>query len=159
MALRISRNIEGSLAQFIEAQLIVDGWKNITVYKGFARAYNTPAPVITVRCSDSDHPPFEIGSNATVRETLVFVDIFGSNEGNKLDLKDWLVEVLKNGVDYYAYTLTAGEVSSKVKDGKVNIITMKDSPIDFSTPKNELSINDRNRWLITLTVDIGKIET
>ena len=159
MSLRISRNIEGSFVQFIEAQLIVDGWSNISVYKGFARAYSTPTPIITVRASDSDHPPFEIGSNATVRETLVFVDVFGSNEGNRLDLKDWLVEILKNGVDYYTYTLTAGEVSSKVKDGKVNIITMKDSPIDFSTPKNELATQDKYRWLVTLTVETGKIET
>jgi len=159
MALRISRNIEGSLVEFIEAQLIVDAWQNITVYKGFARAYETTPPIITVRCSDSEHPPFEIGSTATTRETLVFIDVFGSNEGNRLDLKDWLVAILKNGVDYYNYTLTDGDVSSKIQDGKISIITMRDSPIDFSTPKNELSTQDRHRWLITLTVEIGKIET
>ena len=159
MSLRISRNLEGSIVQFIEAQLILDAWKNITVYKGFARAYKTATPIITVRASDSDHPQFEIGSTATVRETLIFIDVFGSNEENRLDLKDWLVEILKNGVTYYAYTLTAGEVTSKVKEGKIRIITMKDSPINFNTAKNELATQDKYRWLVTLTVETGKIET
>lgn len=161
MAYRINRNICASFVDYITAQLVTDGWTGITVLKGTSKVYDTTPPIITVHCSDTDHSHIEIGDNSTRRETLVFINIYGADSGIGLveDLKDWLVEVIKNGIDYCEYTIASGVVHSKPKTGIINILTIKDSPIDFDTPKNELNIRDRWRWLLTLTVETGKIET
>lgn len=161
MSYRVNRNICASIVDFLTAQLVIDGWSGITVLKGTSRVYDTTPPIITVRMSDSNHLPVEIGDDSTRRETLVFVDIYGADSGIGLveDLKDWVVEVIKNGINYYNYTIVNGVVSSKILDGKISFLTTKDSPINFDTPKNELDIRDRYRWLISLTVATDKIET
>ena len=160
MAYRINRNITASLIDFINAQLVVDGWDGITVLKGHSRVYDTEPPIIAVRCSDTEHSHIEIGDNSTMRETIIFIDIFGSDSGWGLveDLKDWLIEILKDGCTYYLYTISNGEVSEKISDGKVKVLTIKDAPVNLNTPKSELDVRDRWRWLITLTVETGKIE-
>ena len=159
MAYRTSRNISGSIIDFLKAQLITDGWVGIEIQKGSAKVYDTNPPIITVRLSDSTHISSEIGSTSTTRETLLFLDIYGSDMGLTEDLKDWLVSSIKAGVDYYEYVITAGAIYSKTKTGKIQFLTIKDSPINFDTPKNELSIQDRWRWLVTATIATDKIET
>lgn len=159
MAYRTTRNLIASIINFLEAQLIADGWANILVQKGNAKVYDTNPPIITVRLSDSSHTPNEIGSVSTTRETLLFLDIYGSDMGLTEDLKDWLISSIKAGVDYYEYVITAGAIYSKTKTGKINFLTIKDSPINFGTSKSELSIQDRWRWLVTATIATDKIET
>lgn len=161
MAYRVNRNITKSIKDFITDQLVADGWSGITCLKGASRVYKTTPPIITIHCSDTEHLHIEIGDNSTRRETLVFINIYGADSGIGIveDLKDWLVEVLKNGVDYFEYVIVSGTVYSKTKTGRVNFLSIKDSPIDFATPKNELNVRDRWRWLITLSVETGKIET
>ena len=161
MAYRVNRNICKSIKDFITAQLIVDGWNGITVLKGASRVYDTVPPVITVRLNESDHLPIELGDNCTRRETLVFIDVYGSDSGIGLveDLKDWLIEVLKKGVDYYEYVIVADDVHSKTKTGRVSFLHLKDSPINFDTDKSELNIRDKWRWLVTSPVATDKIET
>ena len=161
MSYRTSRNITKSIKDFITTQLVIDGWTGITVLKGNSRVYNSTPPIIAVRVSDSEHLPIEVGSDSTTRETLLFLDIYGADSGIGLveDLKDWLVSVIKSGIDYYEYTITSGVVSAKVLDGKITFITIKDSPINFDTPKNELDIRDRYRWLVKCLIETGNTET
>lgn len=161
MAYRVNRNITKSIKDFITDQLVTDGWTGITVLKGTSRVYNAIPPIITVHCSDTDHSHIEIGDNSTRRETLVFINIYGADSGIGLveDLKDWITEVIKNGVDYCEYTIASGIVHSKSKTGTINILTIKDSPIDFDVDKSTINVRDRWRWLISLTVETGKIET
>ena len=161
MSYRTNRNLTKSIKDFITDQLVTDGWSGITVLKGNSRVYDSTLPVITVRLSDSSHLPIEIGDNSTTRETLLFLDIYGADSGMGMveDLKDWLVSVIKGGVDYYEYVIVSGAVHSKTKTGRIDFLTIKDSPINFGTPKNELSIQDRYRWLVTATIATDKIET
>ena len=159
MGYRPSRNLTASIIDYITAQLIVDGWSGVTVMKGNAKVYDTAVPIIAVRLSDSSHTPNEIGSTSTIRETLLFLDIYGSDMGLTEDLKDWAISSIKSGINYYEYVITAGVVHSKTKTGKIQFITIKDSPINFDTPKNELSIQDKWRWLISATIATDKIET
>lgn len=158
---RINRNITASVIQYIEDQLVADGWSGITVLKGLARAYDTEPPIITVRCSDSDHNHVEIGDNSTTRETIVFIDIFGADSGMGLveDLKDWLIEILRNGCTYYQYTITAGAISEKISAGKITFLTLNDSPVDLNLDRATMHKIDRWRWLITARAETGLIET
>jgi len=161
---RISRNIEASLIQYIIDQLVTDKWLNINVEKTFARIYkdargsDTKKPYICIRVSDTTHEAVEIGSNSTYRIPLVFIDIFGVDDGNRLDLKDYLVSILKNGFNYYEYNISNGAVQSKVKNGKIRVLSIADTPVDFNINKNELDMVDRYRHLLTLTIDLGKVE-
>ena len=161
MAYRTSRNLTASIVDFITAQLITDEWQGITVIKGNSKVYDTVPPVITVRLSDTDHLPIQIGDNSTTRETLLFLDIYGSNNGIGLveDIKEWLVSIIKNGIIYYEYVITNGVVFSKTNIGKISFLNIKDSPINFDTPKNELDVRDRWRWLVTATIETRIIET
>ena len=161
MAYRTSRNITASIVDFLKAQLVADGWSGITVLKGSSRVYNTTPPVITVRLSDSNFLPVEIGDNATRRETLLFLDIYGADSGMGMveDLKDWLVSVIKNGVDYFEYVISSGQVHSKIKVGRIDFLTIKDSPINFDADRATLDVRDKWRWIVSATIETGISET
>jgi hypothetical protein len=75
-----------------------------------------------------------------------------------LDLKDFLIEILKHGLPYYEYTIDNGEVSEKTENGRIRVINIEDTPVDFDTPKDKLDPHDRYRTLLTLTVSLGRIE-
>ena len=158
MPYRISRNIEASFIDYITDQLVTDKWSGINVERTFAKVYEANPPIVCVRLSDTVHEKVEIGSNATYRIPLIFIDIFGSDDGNRLDLKDWLVSILKDGFDYYEYNISNKVVQSKVRNGSIRVLEIKDTLINFDTNKNDLSVQDRYRHLLTLTIDLGRVE-
>lgn len=157
MAYRISRNIEASILRYISS-LVASDWSGVTVEKSFARAYTIKVPVICVRLGPSTHTKAEIGSDSTIRESQVFIDIMASDDGNRLDLKDYLVEHLKSGIPYNIYTIHNGEIESEVASGTLRVLKIDDKPIDFDTNKDKLDVHDRYRHMLTLTVSLGNIE-
>jgi len=157
MAYRISRNAEASIIQFLETEL-ASAWSGIAVEKSFARIYEIKLPSICVRCRDSIHTKAELGSNSTTREISVLIDIFASDDGMRLDLKDFLIEKLKHGIPYYLYEIENGQIKSKTLNGRLTTLEMTESPINFDTEKSELDSRDRYRHLITLRLSRGKIE-
>jgi len=165
---RTSRNIEATLIEFIEAQLTAGSWTNISVEKGFARVYglaiggDSKKAVICVRMEDTEHPHVQIGDNSTVPERLVFVDIFASSDGQRLDLKDFLVDALRNGCVYYEFvtktTARGSSVDTRTADGRLRILKINDTSINFGTDKTKLDIHDRFRHLLVLTISRGQVE-
>ena len=156
---RYSRNIEASLIDHINQKLSDDGWTNIEVCKGFTRAYDLTVPIVCIRLSDTSYSKVEIGSDSVYRVPLIFIDIFGSSDGNRLDLKDYLVSILKSQIPYYEYTIANGTVQSKVRNGNIEVLEIRDIAINFDINKNELAVQDRFRHLLTLTTELGIIET
>ncbi len=155
---RITRNLEASIIDYIKDELIAGAWNNISVEKTFARIYDLPVPGICVRCGTTEHEKVEIGADSTTRNPQVLIDIFGSDDGLRLDLKDFLIEVLKGGLPYYAYTIANGTVQSKVEDGRIRILEFDDVPVNFDTDREELDPHDRYRHLLTLSISLGKVE-
>jgi len=155
---RTSRNLEASIIQYIEDQLIGD-WTNIRTEKTFARAYDGDLPCICVRCGVTDHTRAEIGETSTYRTATILLDIFAENDGQRLDLKDWLIRKLRNGLPYYEYTIINGKIQDKTQKGRINVLNILDDPIDFDADKNKLDVTDRYRHLITLLVSLGRIES
>jgi len=158
MPYRTSRNLEASVIQYIEDQLAGD-WTNVAVEKTFANVNSSNLPAICVRVGVTDHTKAEIGETSTYRTTNVLLDIFATSDGIRLDLKDYLIEKLKSGLPYYEYTIINGQIQSKTQNGRINVLNIDDVPVDFDVDKNELSVEDRFRHLITLSVSLGRIES
>lgn len=162
---RISRNLEASFIDYIEAQLVTDGWNNVEVEKTFSRIYRdtssseTKKSYICVRLSDTIHDKAEIGNTSTIRTPLVLIDIFGTGDGNRLDLKDWLISILKSGISYYDYVISNGTIQSKTANGRIRVLNIGDTPVDFNIDKNELDVKDRYRHLLSIEISLGRIET
>jgi len=157
MSYRATRNIEASFIEAIQTLMNAD-WSGVSVEKSFSRVYNIALPVICVRVGSTVHNKVEVGSDATMREPQVFIDIFGSDEGNKLDLKDYLVEKLKSGIVYNTYVIHNGTVQTRTASGRIRVLKIDDVPVSFDTEKDKLDVHDRYRTLITLTVSLGKVE-
>jgi len=158
MAYRQSRNIESSIIDYLKTEFNTD-WSSDNVCKSFSRVYDIELPSICVRCGTSDHTWAEIGSNSTVRTSQVLIDIFCSSDGQRLDIKDWLITKVKNGFVYYDYVIVNGAVSSKTANGRIRVLNIDDTPINFEVERSTLDKHDRNRHLITLEISLGRIET
>jgi hypothetical protein len=154
---RISRNLEASIIEFIRDEL-TGSWSDVNVEKTFSRVYEIDLPVILVRCGTATHEKAEIGENSTRRTSSILIDIFADHDGQRLDLKDWLISVVKDGFPYYEYEIVNGQIDSKTQTGKIRVQEITDNPIDFDTPKDNLEPHDRYRHLITLEVTLGQVE-
>lgn len=156
---RVSRNIEASFIEYIETELsATGGWSGVTVTKTFADVDGISLPVICIRCGNTGHTKAQLGDESTVREANLLIDIFAENDGQRLDLKDWLIDKVKAGIPYTEFTINNGTVSNRTINGRIRVIDIDDVPIDFDVPKNELEPPDRYRHLLTLTVSLGKVE-
>ncbi|KKK83261.1 hypothetical protein LCGC14_2795160 [marine sediment metagenome] len=151
------------MVEYIQAQLTAGGWNDVTTEKTFSEVYTLTLPVICVRAQDTDHYKIEIGSESTVRSAMVLIDIFALNDGQRLDLKDFLVSVLKGGCPYYEFiTVRSGRNSSvgtRTLNGRIRVTDIDDTPIDFEVQKSDLDKHDRHRHRLTLEISTGQVET
>jgi len=161
MAYRISRNIEASVIDFLKDELELS-WTNVNIIKGFSKVYELTLPTICVRAENTTYDKVEVGSNSFTRTVQVFIDLFTENDGQRLDLKDTIIESLKDGLPYYEYTiLKQGRTSiieSKEQNGRIRIIKIDDTALNFGTEKEKLDVRDRFRHLLTLSITIGRVE-
>jgi len=155
---RTSRAIEASLIDFLKP-LLEANWGNISVEKTFAKIYDISLPSVCIRVGDTSHAKAEIGDDSTIRTVQVFIDIFASSDGQRLDIKDFIVENIKNGGIFYDYVISGGSVQSKTANGRLRVTSIEDSGINFDTDKEKLDKHDRYRSLITLSISLGRIES
>jgi len=161
---RTSRNIEASIIEYIQSQLTLGGWSNISVVKSFQRVYEIPLDTFTksgalcVRIENTSNLPAEIGDTATRIQPLVFIDVFAVNDGQRLDLKDFLVSILKAGLPYTEYVVNGNTITSRTPNGRIRITKIDDKPVLFTKDKSALAVYDRYRHLLTLTVSLGRVE-
>ena len=154
---QVTRNLEASIIQQLQEYFDAD-WTGVNVEKTFARIYDIDLPSIYVRSGATTHDRAEIGSTDTVREALILIDVFATSDGQKLDLKDYIIRKVKKGFTYYKYTIVDGQIQSKIEDGRIHVITIDENPVNFDDSKDNLDIHDRYRWNIALTVRTGKVE-
>lgn len=161
---RVSRNIEASLIEHIQAELASALWTGISVEKTFSRIYEIPVNTfqkqgaICIRLEDTTHQQAQIGDDSTVILPLVLIDIFATSDGQRLDLKDFIVSTLKNGLSFYEYQVSGDSVSSRTLNGRIRITNMEDTPVNFGVEKSLLNVHDRYRHLISLTISLGRVE-
>jgi len=151
---RISRNIEASLVDFITAELTTDSWTGIGVLKGFPQDYKGKAPFIGVEVLSLDPVKLEIGSKTHIKNYNVKIRIFATNDGQRLDLADWLFDELENDITYYAYTITSGVVSAKVATGKIVIGSWNNNEKELQNTA-DLEKEDKYRHLLSFDVTVA----
>jgi hypothetical protein len=157
---RPSRNIEASFLDYVKDEL-ESVWNDVSVVKTFNAAYTTELPVICIRRGRTSYPRAEIGSTQYVRETLVLIDVFCTSDGQKLDLIDWLVDALKDGLPYYEYVTTkTGRTvtSAKTQNGRIRITNIESSDVNADVERDRLDKVDKFRGLITCTISLGRCE-
>ena len=154
---RISRNIEASFVDYLKENLQTD-WNIERVEKTFAEIKKIELPSVLIRVGDSVHNKVQIGDNATVRDVHVLIDIFATSDGQRLDMKDYIIGKIKSGLDYYEYEIENSQVKNKTQNGRIRILTIDETPINLGTDKQGLDVHDRFRHLIDLTISLGKVE-
>jgi len=155
---RISRNIEASFIDFLKPLLQAD-WGFDRVEKTFAQIYDITVPSVCIRVGDSIHSKAEIGDDATIRDVHVLIDIFATSDGQRLDLKDYIIEKIKNGLNYYEYEKETGQIKTRTQNGRIRVLTIDETLINFGTDKETLDVHDRFRHLIDLTISLGRVES
>jgi len=154
---RISRNIEASSIDYLKSNLQID-WNIDRVEKTFSRIYKIELPSVCIRVGETIHNKVQIGDDSTIRDVHVLINIFATSDGQRLDMKDYIIKKVKNGMDYYDYEIENGQVKNKTKNGRIKVLTINETLVNFGIDKNDLDIHDRYRHLIDLTISLGRVE-
>ena len=162
MGYRPSRNIVATLIDYFTTEIDL-AWSNIEVVNSLADAQIIDIipqkAVVCIRVLDTDYLEVEIGSELRYRKIFVVIDIYASGEGQRLDLKDFIISKLVT-MTYYEYTITNGTVSLKTASGKLIILPsdIKDTIVNLNVDKASLSTQDKNRHRITVKLKLNKVE-
>lgn len=133
-----ARNVERSIIMYLK-ECFDTNWADLgcTVVKGFANALKTEVPLVTVDLEDVDYGYVEIGSNEINKFYYFNINLFARSDGEKLDMVDFLYDVLKEGCPYVeaVYTDSSFKTISVANVGRVR------TKIESS---NNVSILDAN---------------
>jgi len=154
---RETRNIEASVIDFLTSKMAGNG-SNVEVTAVWDEVRKLTLPVVLIRCGTTLHNKVEVGSPSTWREPMVLIDIFATGDGQRLDLKDYIISELKGGCPYYIFEIENRKIKSKTLSGRISITNIDDDPINFDLDKDVLDPSDRYRHLISLTCRTGKVE-
>ena len=149
MSYRISRNIEASIIDRITADLVTASWTGIRVEKSFSEVYKGTLPCICINALEIRPKKLEIGSKTNLKYFTVNIRVFAVNDGQRLDLSDWLLDLLEDDTNYYVYTITNGVVSAKVLTGRIVITKWFDNKKEL-TNTEVLEKEDRYRHLLSM---------
>jgi hypothetical protein len=163
---RTTRAIEASVIDFLKQAFAAEGgWNNITVEKTFKNVYaymvldpNKMKPAVCVRVLNNKVPRIELGTNKYWRTALVMIDIFGTSDGQREDLADFIVSKIIKGVPFYKYTIKGDEILSKVQVGRLRMTVDGDVPVNFNIDKSALAVMDRYRNALSLSATMSNIE-
>jgi hypothetical protein len=162
---RTSRNLESSIIDFLVSMAGQSGgWANLTITKDYKKIYGLPIDAnkqnaaIGVQTTISRNTKVEIGDESTWRTAQVIIDVFATSDGQRMDLKDWLIEIIKHGLPFYQYTVSGSTVTSKVQNGNIRILKIDDAPINLNVDKSMLEVVDRYRHRIGLEVTTSQVE-
>lgn len=150
---RISRSIEASIIDFLKQDLVLNGWV-VRLEKAFSRAYDGTLPCIVVNVADRPMNHREIGSIETKKEFTIEIRLFCRNDGERLDLADYLAETLMEGIDYYEYVIENNIVISKEYEGKICVTKITANRRELDNIQN-LDEDDKYRHLFRLSCRVA----
>jgi len=150
------RNLENSLCDFLNAQAITDGATSIngdTISTRVGRKFENDwsLPCISIYVDSETAPRLEIGSNVRQDSQLMVIDIFATNEGERLDIANWVVNSINNGFPYYTYYFNASdpETPTKVAGRLTHIDFISNNRVNLGQTVDEI---DNHRHKITVNV-------
>ena len=148
-----TRCIELSCLYYLETNLNND-WSGVTVVKTFKKVYSKDVdiPIVCVRLADTASVRREVGSTALEDRHLIIIDVFTRSDAQRLDLKHYIKDKLKDGWVHYDYSHASGdnstlEKSANGRDFVTSFVT--DSRIDIGEAEDD---KDKHRHNITIRV-------
>lgn len=151
---RLSRSVERSIIDYLAEELEHDGWSGIFVEKAFSQIYKGKFPAILVNVSSRPDKRREIGSHFLMKFINVEIRLFCEDDGQRLDLCDWLLEKAISGIPYYEFTITNGQISSKILKGRIVILEITSNRKELVN-LGELAIEDKFRHLLSFTTRVS----
>lgn len=152
---RLSRSLEASLVDAITTAANTS-WNGTRVIKNFTEVYDKKAtmPAICITLAETENPHREVGSTEVLKNHIVNFRIFATDDGMRMDMADWLIDLLKVGFDYYTYTVAGGIVTTKTKAGYININRFTANQKEYLNLEN-IDVRDRYRHLITCEIRVA----
>jgi hypothetical protein len=154
MAYRLSRNVEASVIDKITADLVTDGWTGIYCEKVFSEIYEGHFPAILVNVTDRPEKRLEVGSDGLSDFVNIEIRIFAENDGQKLDLADWILPKIMTGINYYTYNITGGIVSEKILAGRISVLEITANRKELANLEG-LAKEDKYRHLISVRARVA----
>jgi hypothetical protein len=146
---RETRNVELSTIYYLEQSIALD-WTGITVVKSFTNAYKSALPIVCIRLTSPAPKRLEIGSTTLDFDYTISIDIFATDDGQRLDLADYIVNKLKDRWVYYVHTRGTGETLNKVASGGIMVKQfVSNLPIEFNENVDKY---DQHRHFIQIVV-------
>ena len=148
------RNEENSLRDFLTEQAVIDDVTDINgvlvpMRVGRKDDNDWTLPCITVYVDSETAPRLEIGSNIRNDAQIIIIDIFATNEGERLDLAKWVTDVINDGFRYYAYSpnVSNPEAPIKVAGRLMQIDFLSNNRVNLAQTVSEI---DNHRHNITI---------
>jgi hypothetical protein len=151
---RITRNIDASVIDYIEAQLTTDSWSGIRVEVDFSEAYKEPIGCIVINADDNPDTRLEVGSNQLMKTFILEFRLFCTGNGQRKDLRDWLVEKITAGIPYYEYSLSTGVETKSVLKGRISVNRIISNRKELINSEN-LSKYDKYRHIISVNCRVA----
>ena len=153
---QLYRNEENSLRDFLTTEISNDGITDINgnaipVRVGRKEDDNWTLPCIAVYFESETAPRFEIGSNNRDDRQLMIIDIFATDEGERVDLAKWVTDTINDGFRYYTYTVNQStpESPDKVAGALLNVDFLTNGRVNLGQNVDQF---DAHRHQITITV-------
>lgn len=146
---RLSRSVERSIIDFLTEELENDEWNGIYVEKVFSQIYKGKFPAILVNVSSRPDKRRELGTSSLMKFINVELRIFAEDDGQRLDLADYILEKVMPGIPYYKFTVTSGQISEKTLKGRIVILEITANRKELINLEN-LSKEDKFRHLFGL---------
>ena len=159
MDYRLYQNLQNSLVDKLQAQITSDGLtgdnsQSISVRASRKNDDNWALPAISVYFESETATRFELGSNKRDDRQLIIIDIYATNENERLSLAKWLVDTINDGWQYYTYAYNSvnPESPTKTAGGWVNVNFLTNEPVNLVQTVSEI---DAHRHRVSISVWIS----
>lgn len=156
MDYRLYQNLQNSLVQFLQTNisddsLTGDNGASIAVYAGYSRNKTWTLPCISAYMESETLERFEIGSNLRDDRQLLIIDIYGTNENERLSIAKWVVDTINDGWRYFSYSFNVSnpESPNKSSGGMVNVDFLTNTKVALG---QNVDVWDAHRHRVSINV-------
>lgn len=157
-------HLEKSLKKYLEDQIstdtvtvLVDGNNRVPevrISDEFNNDWNLP--VIQLRVDSIQRPKPFIGQTKVTPVYLCIIDIYATNNYERINLAEYIAEKLETGFEFIIFTNNPANANSPLEtvSGHVSTIFLTDQKINLGLNINAV---DKYRHRLTLNMEIGNI--
>lgn len=153
------RCLENSLIDFLNTNLVADAIKDINGVQIVARVgrkedNDWQLPCITAYVDTINLQRLFVGSNTRLDSYLMIIDIYATNEGERMDLATWVADEINNGFTFYNYTPSESTPNSpvRVSGGLASLDFLSNTRVALG---QNVGIEDAHRHRISINVWIS----